>query len=340
MKRIVIIVLLVSAITSFTFANGGSESGSEDLTIGFAFQGLESGFWVGSHDAITGYFEEKGINFIEKNGNEDANLQLEQVRDLITVGVDGILLIPQDGESALTIVGEANEAGIPIGVYNRPPKDDSRPALVVVADNKSIAMKSVEHLVSVARERFEETGEKITPLIMVGDLGDPNAVKRQEGFHEVVNANMDILNTPIEVPTKWDANVARANLQNAMQANPDVELIFTSSDFLYPVIRSVLAPLGKWKTVNEAGHLIIGGLDGDVGAAQLMRDGYIYSTGVQDVFYEAEVLIDSIVAAAEAGESAPSEWMYDPGFALTQDNMSEMESKMWGTVLLDQGWEP
>jgi len=339
MKRFVYFLFVLGLLApTLLLATGQKEA--EGITMGFAFQGLESGFWVGSHGAITGYFEDQGINYIEKNGNEDANLQLEQVRDLITQGVDGILLIPQDGESALSIVAEANSAGIPIGVYNRPPKNDSRPSLVVVADNRSIARQSVEFLTSKARERYEADGEKITPLIMVGDLGDPNAVQRYDGFYDVINENQDIFNDAVEVPTRWDANVARANLQNALQANPDVEMIFTSSDFLYPVIRSVLAPMDKWKTIDEEGHLIIGGLDGDVGAAQLMRDRYIYSTGVQDLFYEAETLIDALVNAIESGEETPSEWMYDPGFALTQDNIEENEHRMWGSVLLDQGWEP
>ena len=75
---------------------------------------------------------------IERNANEDANRQLEQVRDCIAQGVDGIIIIPQDGESAVTIVSEAQDTDIPIAVFNRPPSDLSK-GIVVVADNATIA---------------------------------------------------------------------------------------------------------------------------------------------------------------------------------------------------------
>ena len=35
---------------------------------------------------------------------------------------------------------------------------------------------------------------------------------------------------PIEIPTKWDSNVALANLQSAVQANPNIDFLFTSSE--------------------------------------------------------------------------------------------------------------
>ncbi len=62
-----------------------------------------------------------GHRSVRVNANEDANRQLEQVSDCIAQGVDGIIIIPQDGDSAVTIIGEAQAADIPIAVFNRPP---------------------------------------------------------------------------------------------------------------------------------------------------------------------------------------------------------------------------
>jgi inositol transport system substrate-binding protein len=238
-------------------------------TICFAYQDLETEFWVAGHKAIVETLNGLGLDVIERNANEDANKQLEQVKDCIAQGVDGIIIIPQDGESAVTIVGEANKAGIPIAVFNRPPANDSNPTLVIVANNEVITQQAVEHMALEAKK----LGRKVTPLIMVGDLGDPNAVGRRQGFYNVIEANPDLFNEVIEVPTKWDGATALANLEAAMQANAEVDMIFTSSDFMYPQIRSVLEPLGKWKKIGEEGHMILGGLDGDSRDCQLMLDG-------------------------------------------------------------------
>lgn len=320
-------LLLVLALLAGTL---GAVSAQEDVTICFGFQDLETEFWVAGHTAITQTLREQGVEVIERNANQDANKQLEQIKDCITQGVDGIIMIPQDGQSAVTIIGEANKADVPIVIFNRPPAaDNPNNAIVVVADNHSIALQAMEHMALEA----EKLGRKVQPLILVGDLGDPNAVERKRGFDDVIAANPDLFETPIEVPTKWDANTALANLQNALQANPNVDLIFTSSDFLYPQIRSVLEPLGKWKPLGEDGHIILGGIDGDSTACNLMRDGYVDATGVQDLFFEAEASMSAVMRAISTGEAQPNETIADPGFALTQANMAEREMDMWGCKL-------
>jgi ABC-type sugar transport system substrate-binding protein len=301
----------------------------EHLTICFAFQDLETEFWVAGHNAITETLRGKGIRVIERNAGQDANRQLEQIRAAIARGVDGIIIIPQDGESAVTIVGEANRAGVPIAVFNRPPANRSNPAIVIVADNEKIAEQTVAHMADEARK----LGRKVTPLILVGDLGDSNAVARRKGFMNVIQKNPDLFNPVIEVPTKWDAATAQANLEAALQRNPEVDFIFTSSDFLYPQVRAVLEPLGKWKRIGEPGHVILGGLDGDTRAARWMKDGYVDATGVQDLFFEADALLTELLRAIEAGEKTPEKWMDDPGFALTQANIAERAMDMWGYKL-------
>jgi ABC-type sugar transport system substrate-binding protein len=306
-------------------------------TICFAFQDLETEFWVAGHKAITTTLAEQGVEVIERNANEDANRQLEQINDCIAQGVDGIILIPQDGESATTIVQTAQDADVPIAVFNRPPSDTSK-GIVVVADNATIAQAAVDYMIELADAKFQETGEKLTPLIMVGDLGDPNAVGRKDGFYAAVNARPELFNDVIEVATEWDAATALANLEAAITANPNVDFLFTSSDFLFPTIRSVLEPRGKWVTTDDPNHVIMGGLDGDATACSLIKEGYVDATGVQDLYFEAESAMNAILAAIEAGETQPNEVIQDPGFALTGGNLAEREMDMWGCVLLSEGF--
>jgi len=308
-----------------------ADDGEKKIKICFVFQDLETEFWVAGHKAITETLASKGIEVLERNANEDANRSLEMVKDCITQKVDGIMLIPQDGESAVNIIGVANEAGIPIGIFNRPPSNDSNPAIVIVANNEAIAEDAVEYMAQQA----QKLGRQVTPLIMVGDLGDPNAVGRRQGFMNVIEKYPDLWKTaPIEVPTKWDAAVAQAGLENAMQANPDVDFLFTSSDFMFPLIQGVLEPLGKWAKVGEENHVIMGGLDGDVTACRLLKEGWIDATGVQDLYFEADSLMTAMLSSIALGEKTPENWIDDPGFALTGGNLAEREMDMWGCKLL------
>jgi len=326
------VVLLVVVLVLSGPSCSRREDGKQRVTVCFAFQDLETEFWAAAHKAITETLKSTDIQVIERNGNEDAKRQLEQVRTAIARGVDAVIIIPQDGESAVTIVGEANNAGVPIGVFNRPPANRSRPALVVVADNLKISEQAVAYMAEQARK----LGRKVTPLILVGDPGDSNAVARRQGFMNVIRKNPDLFNEVIEVPTRWDAVTAQANLEAALQRDPNVDFIFTSSDFLYPQVRAVLEPLGKWKKVGEPGHVILGGVDGDLCAARWMTEGYVDATGVQDLFFEADALLKALLEAMSSGQKTPEKWIDDPGFVLTQANMTERAKDMWGFRLLAQ----
>jgi inositol transport system substrate-binding protein len=232
----------------------------------------------------------------------------------------------------VTIIGEANRAGIPIGVFNRPPANKSNPALTIVADNEKIAEETVAYMAKAAKRLNRE----LTPLILVGDLGDHNAIERKQGFYNVIERHPDLFKEPIEVPTKWDAATTLANLEAALQVEPDVDFIFTSSDQLYPQIKAVLEPMGKWKPIGDPAHVILGGLDGDSTAYKLMKAGYVDATGVQDLFLEANSIMDTLLDAIEKGQKRPEKWMLDPGFALTQENMAEKEMDMWGCKILQE----
>ena len=105
----------------------------------------------------------------------------------------------------------------------------------------------------LAEEKFKATGKKLHPLILVGDLADPNAVKRREGFMNALKNHPDIFETPVEINTKWNSQVALAGLEAAITADPDIDFIFTSSDFLFPTIQGVLEPRGKWKKIRRRG---------------------------------------------------------------------------------------
>jgi inositol transport system substrate-binding protein len=307
---------------------------AEPLQVCFIHEDLETEFWLAGHRAMTETLRAQGHEVLERYG-PDANEQLELLKDCIAQGVDAIFVIPKDGSIALTLIEEANNANIPIGIFNRPPQSEDGAAIVVQADNRTIARDAVQYLADVAKE----TGRTYTPLILVGDLGDPNAVGRYDGFYDAINANADLFNLQadgkaIEVQTKWDAATAQANLQAAMTANPEVDFIFTSSDFLFPTIQGILEPMGKWVIRDDPNHVLMAGLDGDTTACSLIKEGFVDSTGVQDLYFEAETMLTALLEAVAAGETHPDAWLPDPGFALTAGNLGEREMDMWGCILL------
>jgi ABC-type sugar transport system substrate-binding protein len=337
MRNLKGVVGLAAVATLALSAVPAAAQDDEALDICFIHEDLETQFWLAGHRAMTETLAAQGYNVLERY-SPDANEQLELLRDCIAQGVDGVFVIPKDGSIALTLIEEANAADIPIGIFNRPPQSEEGNAIVVQADNRTIARDAVQYIYEVAKESGKES---VTPLIMVGDLGDPNAIGRYEGFYDVIDSDPDFFGEPIEVSTNWDAATAQAGLQAALAANPDVDFLFTSSDFLFPIIATEFEKIGKWVTRDDPNHVLMAGLDGDVNACQQIKDGYVDSTGVQDLYFEAEVMLDALLAAIAEGDTQPDEWIPDPGFALTAGNLDEREMDMWGCILLaDPDYNP
>ncbi len=312
-----------------------------DTTICFVFQDLETEFWVAGHQAITTTLRDQGIEVLEYNANEDPNRSLEYINECIAQGVDGIIVIPQDGDSADTMVLTSQAADIPIAVFNRPSNNKDL-GLQIMADQINATEQAVQFIAEKAIAQYELTQEPITPLIVVGALQDTNAIGRRDGFYNVINryneAYPGMFNTPIEVASEWDATTALANLEAAITANPGVDFMFTSSDFLFPTIRSVLEPRGMWVPRGTPGHVQLAGLDGDATACKLIGEGYVDATGVQNLYLEAELAMSRLLDSIAAGETQPNEQVFDPGFALTSANYPFQRTDMWGCVLFDAGF--
>lgn len=296
-------------------------------SIGIAFETLQTEFWVAGFDKLKADCEAKGITLLEGVADGDASRQFDQVRNFISRKVDGIIIVPKDGKTVIPMIKAANAAGIPVVLYNRPADPTDAKHTAVVPDNFAITRETVTYLVSLAKK----TGRKQKAMILMGDLSDVNAIGRRDGFEAAIKDAGDAVEVVARIPTDWNQEKALAGVQSAMQANPDIGLIFTSSDFMFPSIKSVLSNQGKWKKHTEPGHVILGGFDGDATAYQLLAEGYVDATGVQDVYWEAEQAIQAIIDA-KAGKTLPPR-IDDKGFAITQGNLKELEGRMWGAVI-------
>ncbi|MBX3733418.1 MAG: sugar ABC transporter substrate-binding protein [Verrucomicrobiae bacterium] len=306
-------------------SEGATATGTaERLTVGIAFETLQTEYWVAGYEALKSECARRGFKVLEAVADGDANRQLEQVKNFITRRVDGIILVPKDAKTCLPAIRAANAAGIPIVLFNRPAAQSDATSVAVVADNPGLARATVDYMIGEARK----TGRKHQAMILMGDLGDINAIGRRDGFDAAVAAAPDVIEVVSRIPTEWNQEKAQAGVVNGLQANPGIRFIFSSSDFLFPSIVSALKAAGKYHRIGDPGHVILGGIDGDATAWQMLQDGYLDATGVQDVYFEAAQSVEALVALREGRDVASV--ILDPGFVIHQGNFREMAEKTWG----------
>ena len=123
----------------------------------------------------------------------------------------------------------------------------------------------------------------------MGDLGDNNAVQRRDGALDILDANKDIVEVVSRVATEWNADKTFAGLTNAIQANPDINMLISPSDSQDKIIEQVLKTAGKWHKTGEDGHVLFAGFDGDQNGYRLLSEKYMDVNGVQNLFYEVDL---------------------------------------------------
>jgi ABC-type sugar transport system substrate-binding protein len=313
--------LIIAAVLS---SCNSAPSEPKQITVGVSFETLQTEYWVAGFEAIKSELKERNIQVLEAIADGDANRQLEQINNFIVRKVDGIIAVPKDAKTIIPMIKAANAANIPIVLYNRPAEQAEAKSVAVVADNYAITKATVEYMC----EQAKRSGRKYKAAILIGDLGDINAVGRRDGFENAVKAYEDVVEVVARIPTEWNGEKARAGVTNALQANPDINFIFTSSDFMLPPIIQALKEAGKYKKIGEEGHVLLGGFDGDATAYQMLVYGYLDADGVQDVYFESEAAVQAVLDLS-VGKEVPAK-ILDQGFVIHQGNLQEMAGKMWG----------
>ena len=330
MRRILHTLLLACCGALLMAACRGTQSTPPPdgrLTIGIAFETLQTEFWVAAWSAFKSRGEEAGATLLQAVADGDANKQFEQVRSFISRRVNGIVIVPKDGKTVIPMIRAANAASIPVVLFNRPADATDARHTVVAPDNAAITRDTVAYLIDTARR----AGTPVKAAVLLGDLSDVNAVGRRDGFEQAVTAAGGAVSVVARIPTEWNQEKALAGLQSAFQSEPGIGLIFSSSDFMFPSVRSVLTSAGRWKKAGEPGHVVVGGFDGDPTAYRLMTEGYVDATGVQDVFWEVDQSLKAILDASRG--TPPAARIADPGFVITQPTLAQLEGRMWGALI-------
>jgi ABC-type sugar transport system substrate-binding protein len=284
-------------------------------TVALLIHSLDSPFAVTALATMQERAKQAGWKTLQGISDKSDAEQLQQVKAMISRKVDGIIIMQSDAKAVIPAIKAANAANVPMVHFNRAPAPNRYYSVAVVADNEKIAEDVGDELAVQARK----AGGKYNVCHMIGDLGDANAIERRDGFQKALEANKDIFTVVAEVATRWDADTAFAGLTNAIQAHPDINLIFTPSDFMDPQIEQALQTAGKWFKTGEKGHVMLGGF---------MQAGYVDAIGVQNLFLEVKLCFQAL-REMWAGQKPPK-IVLDPGFVITPATLITKRDEMWG----------
>src|SRR4029079_9748095 len=100
---------------------GACSSGPKErrLKIGFAMDTLKEERWQRDHDAFEAHCKQVNVDCIITVADNKADKQANDVDNLLTQGVDVLVIAPHDATQAASMVEKAKAQGVPVISYDR-----------------------------------------------------------------------------------------------------------------------------------------------------------------------------------------------------------------------------
>ena len=118
-NRMMIAVFSLMVIGSMVLSACGAGAGGGKTKIGLSFSDFATERWKNEEVLMRKLLEEKGYEVLSAEANHDVKLQNDQIDNMVSQGVKGMIVIAEDGDAAVTSVDKAADAGVKVIAYDR-----------------------------------------------------------------------------------------------------------------------------------------------------------------------------------------------------------------------------
>ncbi len=332
MKLKTILCLLVVALLAFGLAackGGGGKSKDGKLKIGVSLPTQREIRWVLDRENFEQAGIEKGIIISTQIADNDAAKQQNQCENLISQGIDILIIAPVDGEQAKNIVEMAHAEKIPVIAYDRPILN-SDVDLYVTFDQYRIGQLMGQYVVNHLKSG--------NIVVMSGDPQDPTCVPLKQGAMDAIKAKVasgDYVIVSEQECKDWSASEAQKHVENALTNNRNkIDAVIAPNDGTAGGAIQALAAQGL------AGKTIVTGQDCEPDAIKRI----IADTQSMTVFFDVRDMSRAAVAAAAKianGENPGADTVDNNGFKDVPTigfPATEVNVNNYRTLVIDSGY--
>lgn len=185
MKKLLLLVMVVSFLLPAAFAGGGGEGASSEgtITIGLSLPTQREERWVRDKETMEAYAKELGIKLLVQVSDTDQALQAQQVENLLSQGIDVLILAPHDASASAVLVEKAKAENVPVISYDRLITQSQELDYYLSFDNYRVGQMQGEYLMSVV--------PKGNIIAMAGSPTDNNAKLFYDGAMSQIQPKVD-----------------------------------------------------------------------------------------------------------------------------------------------------
>ncbi|MGR3374893.1 MAG: multiple monosaccharide ABC transporter substrate-binding protein [Pseudooceanicola nanhaiensis] len=340
------------ATTAVVALSAGMAAAQDKGTVGIAMPTKSSARWIADGDNMVKQFEEAGYATDLQYAEDDIPNQLAQIENMITKGVNVLVIAAIDGTTLTSALANADAAGIEVVAYDRLIRDSEHVDYYATFDNFKVGVQQATTLVDGLKERFPDQKPWNVELFG-GSPDDNNAYFFYDGAMSVLQPLVD--SGDIQIPSgqtgmdtvgtlRWDGSVAQARMDNLLSANytgdNQVHGVLSPYDGLSIGIISSLTGVGYGS--GDMKMPIVSGQDAEIPSVKAILRGEQYSTIFKDTRELARVTVDMVNAVLEGGEPPINDTeTYDNGVKVVPSYLLEpvpVTEANWEEVLDDSGY--
>ena len=320
-------------------------------TLGTARPTKSSARWISDGNSMVEQFQAAGYGTDLQYAEDDIPNQLAQIENMITKGVDVLVIAAIDGTTLSNALENAAAAGIKVIAYDRLIRDSGNVDYYATFDNFKVGVQQAGSLVKGLEERFPDEASWNVELFG-GSPDDNNAYFFYNGAMSVLQPLIDSGKVTIvsgqmgmdRVGTlRWDGAVAQARMDNLMSAHytdKQVHGVLSPYDGLSIGILSSLKGVGYGS--GDMKMPIVSGQDAEVPSVKSILAGEQYSTVFKDTRELARVTVGMVDAVLGGGEPEINDTeTYDNGVKVIPSYLLEpvsVDATNWEEILVGSGY--
>jgi len=279
--------------------NGGNQGASaksdDKIKIGLSMDDLRLERWQHDRDLFVAKAKELGAEVLVQSANGDDATQLSQAENLISQGIDVLVVIPHNGDAMAPIVEAAHKAGVKVLAYDRLIRN-ADVDLYISFDNVRVGELQAEYLTKkVPQGKY---------FLMGGSPTDNNAKLFRQGQMNVLKPLIDKGDIKVvgdQWVKDWLPEEAMKIMENALTSNNNqIDAVVASNDSTAGGAIQALA------AQNLAGKVAISGQDADLAACQRIVEGTQSMTVYKPITALATRAAEVAVALAKGEDVKPN----------------------------------
>ncbi|WNC14797.1 D-xylose ABC transporter substrate-binding protein [Brevibacillus brevis] len=238
------------------------QAGSGTLKIGLSIDDLRLERWQHDRDIFIEKAKELGAEVDVQSANGDDATQLAHVENMLSKGVDVIVIIPHNSEAMAAAVDAASKENVPVLAYDRLITNSDVSAYVTF-DNVRVGEMQAEYLTKQV--------PKGNYFLLGGSPTDNNAKLFRQGQMNIIKPLVDKGDIAIvgdQWAKDWQADAAMQIVENALTSTQNkIDAVVASNDSTAGGAIQALAAQGL------AGKVAVSGQDADLAAVQRIVEG-------------------------------------------------------------------